>query len=515
MRVQVDHLAADGFELELPDDKGGPADHFKIARGVGLKGAYIQEEREIHIAGVTADELDASLALLHLSGGKRFSAAPLSLRGGEMDCRLARGPLDGRVKFGGKITARELSGRTIEVGLGVGEDGTARHVAIGSLEAGPLIWSNGVKEGMSVVAGGLKLGNGRLELAGTTIAFEAIAAKDVVVTVTEAGTRLAAAAIEVRGVEVLIGKTRVRVDRVALSSGVLFDRGRVSIGGAALGEIALDLELSPKRDDGAPKTAAAAPMDFRFLDGLTGRVDVDVIVDAKVSILHRKAKHKLRVAVEDGIIDFHQLERNLSALEDAVLDFEFEGDRLILEKDIPLIPFDNETLVSWHLDAEGQMLAKDRRVRLSTLAKPEIANKGTSSKQPKKGGFELLKLDLDPIDVDLRLASSAPFTLPNGAVLRLGDGPRAALEGLRVEGAVRHRADEAEAGRVEVGLTNLRAGIANLKLGGRTLSLKTLEVGSTQELSIGLIDFTPMTVRAVARDVHLGEVTLSAPVSET
>lgn len=514
MKVQVDHLAADGFELELPDDKGGPADRFKIARGVGLKGAYIQEAREIHLSGITADELDASLALLHLSGGKRFSAAPLSLRGGEMDCRLARGPLEGRVKLGGKIAARELSGRTIEVALGVGGDGAARDLAIGSLEAGPLIWSNAVKEGMSVVAGGMKLGNGRLDLAGTTITFEAIAAKDVVVTVTDAGTRLAAAAIEARGVQVVVGKTRVRVDRVALTSGVVFDRGRLSIGGAAVGEIALDLELSPKRDDGAPK-AAAPPLDFRFLDGLTGRVDVDVIVDAKVSVLHRKAKHKLRVQVDDGILDFHQLERNLSALEDAVLDFEFEGDRLILEKDIPLIPFDNETLVSWHLDAEGKRLAEDRRVRLRTLAKPEIPKQGTATKEPKKGGFELLKLDLDPIDVDLRLASAAPFALPNGAVLTLGDGLRAAIESVRVQGAVRHRADEAEAGRVEMGVTNLRAGIENLRLGGRTLSLKKVEIGSTQELSIGLIDFTPMAVRAVARDVHLGEVNLSAPAGET
>ena len=74
--------------------------------------------------------------------------------------------------------------------------------------------------------------------------------------------------------------------------------------------------------------------------------------------------HKLRVPVEHGVINFHELERDLSFLEDAVLDFEWKGDRLILEKDIPLVPFDNETLVSWRLDDEGQALADAERLRL-------------------------------------------------------------------------------------------------------------------------------------------------------
>src|SRR5690606_38543108 len=118
---------------------------------------------------------------------------------------------------------------------------------------------------------------------------------------------------------------------------------------------------------------ARAPLDLGFLDRLRGRIHLDVVTDIRLPIIRtRRATHTVRLEVRDGMIEYKRLEKGLAPLEDAVLDFAIRKGRLVLEKDIPLIPFDRRTLVSWPLEEDERRLADGGWVRLARLARPRV-----------------------------------------------------------------------------------------------------------------------------------------------
>src|SRR5690606_11056084 len=80
-------------------------------------------------------------------------------------------------------------------------------------------------------------------------------------------------------------------------------------------------------------------LDWNLLDSLTGHAHVDVGIDITLPLIgRRRAVHQLRVGVQQGRIDYRALESDLSALEDALLDFSVRDDALVLELGIPLLP---------------------------------------------------------------------------------------------------------------------------------------------------------------------------------
>lgn len=298
----------------------------------------------------------------------------------------------------------------------------------------------------------------------------------------------------------------VRVSFVALPQGLTFADNELEIPQLDLGALSAELSFAAAEaaSPSAPPSPASPPVvapptsspassssaegssakaaSFRWLDGLRGQANVDVYVEATYPVYGaRKVTHPLRIALEKGALDYRSLEDGLAPLEDAVLDIELEGDALILEKDLPGVPFDNQTLLRWPLDAEELALARVGRVRLSTLTKVEraVSPKPATDAPPKKGALALHRLELREIDVALGLAGGRSWDLGAHGQLRLGSATNPALSTLRVDGALCFTPDATdEPGELTIGLERAELAVDDVPIGARRLSTERIVVGA-------------------------------------
>lgn len=365
-------------------------------------------------------------------------------------------------------------------------------------------------------------------------------------------------------------RANATLDRLELPEGLRYGEAGLDIDGVEAGAISATVALGESGDDnegdqgggagqgggdqgGAGSTPAssdaaggtAPPSDptaearargqrFKILDGLQGQLDVDLYIDATYPVYGaRKVTHHFRIPIDEGAIDYKRLEKNLATLEDAVLDIELLPGELILEKDLPLVPFDNQTLVRWRLEPHEQALAAVRRVRLSTLLKAELPepDKGVDDKRDEegKGPLQLHRLELRELDLQLALTKGGLLDLGAAGRLRFAtsegeDGESLSpLEGLRVHGVLRH-VTEGEAsslasgrrspspGELALGCARLRCDLEALSLGDRALSAQRLVLegldGARSKVSFDGLAPRELTLEAaslVAADLRLGE----------
>ncbi len=529
MRLAVDRMLSEGLLLELPR-ADGPPDRLELERGAGVRGVYASDKETIHLEQIGADELDAAKIVYHLGASSRFTAAPLALGGAEIDARIARGVLRGRPRFAGRFVAREAQGRSVAF------DGGASHVAAASFEASGVAWASGghdpaelrldrlgagalsialkdvrvelegveargaalrlPESGLEAAVATVELRGGRARVGALDVSFESAALADVRVRRGAAGLDLAASSVELRSLELSTGATTVRVDRARATSGARLEGGALTVGALTLDELSVDAPL-PEAAPQSGRRAAPGPLDLSFLDHLFGRVAVDVHVDAHVPVIKRRvAVHRFRVPVDAGTIDFHELERDLAFLEDAILDFKVKGDRLVLQKDIPLIPFDEKTIVYFQLEDDEIALAKRNVVRLRRLFRPKLPEELA---QPGETRLAIVKLDLDPIDAQLRLDGPGAL-VHQGAALRLGARGRPAIGELRVRGAVRHRpAEPPHPGELRVDVRGLSVALERLPIRGRVLSAETVEVDAIADGHVTFAGVRPCALRGTVR----------------
>jgi hypothetical protein len=502
MKLTIDRLLADGLRLELPREDG-PPDHVELSRGVGARGTYAHDAAWVLLEKMSADELDAASLLLHLAAGRTVAVAPLALRRAEVDLRIARAPLLGRARLTGRIAASSATGRALALELGA-----ATRAVFESLEARGVEYLR-QPEGTRAALSSVEASNIRVDLGGARIAADGLTVEGLRVRDGAAGAlEIEACRAEARGFEVTLGeRVRVRCARLDLPKGLRYDAARLTVPAVAWDEIEVDLMLAaPAEGRSAAPDQARTPPDLRVLDGLAGWVHADVTVDAKIPFLKRRlATHEFRVPIDRGTIDFHELERDLSLLEDAVLDFKVKGDRLVLEKDIPLIPFDEETIVYFPLDEEEQHLARGDRVRLRTLASPKLparpAKEGPSS-------FELVRIDADPIEASLRLLGPSSVAWPGGRV-RLGTDAAPAIGELRVRGAIRHRpADAPQPGEIRADARDLRAALERAEAGAWALSAAEVTLAELADAWLALEGLRPTRARASLKGGAMRDIAL-------
>jgi hypothetical protein len=530
VRIAIDRLLSEGFALELPRDAGEP-DRLELERGVGVRGVYASDRETIVLDGVRADELDAARVTWFIGETTKVLAAPLVLGGAELDARIARGVLHGRQRFVGRFGSRELSARA--VGLDVG----ATRLAAAALEGAGVSYQSAQGEpaevraarlalqalavgtervrvelegaecrgaalrvgaGLEVAVATLELRGGRAKLGELEISFAAAAAGDVRLSKNERGWEVGCRSLSLRGLELRTASARVVVSRLEITEGLRYEAGGFTLGAAEIDELEAELTLVEPAPESGPKPRRA-PFDLRFLDALSGRVLVDLGVDVKLPIIRRRvATHAFRIPIEGGKIDFHELERDLAFLEDAVLDFKLKGDRLVFQKDIPLVPFDEETIVYWSLDDEEIALAKRNLVRLRRL----FDVKQPERKDPRESKVELVQLDLDPIEAVLRLEGASEI-VHRSLVVRLGGAEKDALGELRVAGAVRHRPDQpAQPGELRVDAREIRVGVEGLSVGGRTVAVQGAEIDAVSEVRVVFSGLRPTAVRGALRGVR-------------
>lgn len=468
LSIGVERLGAEGFRLEL-DGVDGAKNIIALAPGGGIRGRYEQDDAIIGLRTIRADTLALSEFAWSSSRARIELAAPSRLTEVEIDATIARGKA--KTKFVGSIRAKSIEA-TVNVVMGA----TTLH-------------------GTTVTIGG----------------FELLAAEDGRVTV-RLGT-ISAGSVRLTG-----GRVDLTAKGVTTTSPVTIDASGITTDRLDIAELDVrvaDLGRSDANADPTPASPAGAPTipELPFLDHLHGHLHVDVMPDITLPIIgSRKAKHAFRIPIEGGVISIDQLERGLSTLESMVIDFEVEDGKLVLEKDLPLVPFDNKPLVEWPLDAAAQTLADKKHVALRTLLRPTIpqsARKEADKDRAKKGkAIDLRRLDIANIDVDLRCGGPSELPVLGGHV-RFGAGDQPALGKLTIKGGIGYAPNDPVAGEVRVGAQHVNVELQDLRLGSRTLrsgvSLQTLDA-----ITVTFAGLSPTALSAKARGLSLRTVTLAS-----
>ena len=244
-----------------------------------------------------------------------------------------------------------------------------------------------------------------------------------------------------------------------------------------------------------------------LLDTLCGHLHVDLKTDMRLPIIgNRKATHEFRIPIEDGVIPIRSLKDGISTLESLAIDFEIEPGRLILEKDLPLVPFDAKPLVHWTLDEQGDALAKAKRVRVATLLQPELpksAKEAAAKDREEKGSaMALRRIDADDIDVALSLARASVLEAAGGRI-HLGTAERAPVDTLHITGALSHVPSEPAPGELKIAAKSLLAALDGLRLGARTLSAAALRIGTIDPATIAFTGLRPTNIDSTFEAVAL------------
>ncbi len=252
------------------------------------------------------------------------------------------------------------------------------------------------------------------------------------------------------------------------------------------------------------------PVDLSFLDGLDGHVNADIGTHIRIPIIPDwRAVHRIRVEVDRGTVDYEKLEHGIGKLPDAVLDFKLDGDRLCLDKDIPLVPFDRRTLLSWPLPSEDERsLARRGRIRLARLLHPhiEIERKVTGRDE---GSRFLEEIRIRDIDVAVSLAADAGMALPSGGTLRLGGtgtGAVPAVERATLRGELVMRPDDRNpVGSLLLEAVGVVVGLGALPVGERHLDVGTATFGRVSG-ELKTRDFTVQQIHAALSSIRVEDV---------
>jgi hypothetical protein len=473
LRIGVEQLGAEGFRLDLEGRNGG-RNVIALAPGGGIRGRLEQDEDAIRLIDVRADTLAAS----------------------ELSWMLARGELRG--------TAR-LHDVQIDASLAIGAARQTRPSFVGTIRAGR------IEADVSV-----KVGDVALEATTVSLGpFELIGDDE---------GRLSVRLGEATGSSVRgnIGPIAISADEVSLPGAVSLTGGDLRIEQAEIGTLEVRVpDLAALRRPAASPgrtSATSTPAWLSILDLLEGHVAVDLGTDVTVPVLGRRAAtHRFRIPIVEGAIDFRALEKNLATLENLVLDFELEDDKLVLEKDIPLVPFDNKPLVQWPLDAGGHALARTDRIRLAVLARPELpASTKAEADQARRtqgSAVQLRKIDARRLDVELRVA--APFQLSAaGGRVCWGGNAKPSVGALRVRGDLAHVPGDPPPGELGITAKDLHASLDDISLGGtRRLTVGALHLPALERLVVAFAGLRPGATTGKLTGLRLAKIDLRAAKS--
>lgn len=558
MRIKLESLDGRHFVLELPLDAAADKKHVvSIQNAANLRGVYQQDDRAIVIEGAKVDELVAEV-LWHLASGPLKLAGPLTAGALALDLVIPRGddagPTAGRaecaslvvpalaVTVGDAASALHISARVAAREFTAANPATSNvwHILATELECAHVaVARTGLDVTLERLVGeraSADLGTGTTAIRFTTAAVAGLGVetpgfglrvaqvrlKDLRLVTEPSGLTLEIGEAELSGVGARIGfgeqAQRVKTAGAIRVRGLRFAEGSFTCARIEIEDAEVAAVLA------AAQTEAVAPEhamqgegrgftmpDLTPLDALHGYVHADVRVDVRLPVIsHRVFTHKTRLDVRQGTIDFKQLEDGLGMLEDALVDIEVRKNALVVE-----VKGVKKTLVAWPLDAEGMALAQQDRVKLRTLAAPDLP-KGEPAETPpppegKEKSIGLRRVDVDGIDVQLGLSGGATLTVPQ-ATIRLGSNEEAALEQLTLQGGLTYapaesgRASHEDPKTLRATLRGLHLGLDSLIVGSSFVKVGRISLAELRETTITMAGIMPAKIEASARGLVLESV---------
>lgn len=369
----------------------------------------------------------------------------------------------------------------------------------------------------SLKADGLELEGFALGIGEFELTAAAVTAEDFAIGWGEKGFQMSAKSLSAKQLQMWPTPDFQIAAGTAAAKSFSIDGGKIHIGTLDLprAEVSAKL-LSAQPDAKTPKAATSneAPVsskpivDFAMLDRLSGKVDVDVRVDVTVPIIgHRKATHMFRIPIEDGTLDYLQLEHNLSSLEDAIIDFAVRDGGLALERVNPLFPArgHGKPIVMWELDDKGLALAESNRVRLSVLPKYRLVTDDEGddkaekvAPKPSSGESPLRELDISGLKADLSLAHAEK---PESGQIRIE-----ALERLSLRGHVSYEPSVPRPGRLQGSIEGVSLALAELAMGKSHLSLKSKAPVALPEIEVDFAGLDIARAHVILESVELYDI---------
>lgn len=302
------------------------------------------------------------------------------------------------------------------------------------------------------------------------------------------------------------GRFEIAVDRVEMPRGLRLVRADRGVELVAPYVSLTDMKLmvrgpfSSSTKPGAPPTRASASAassasgaaarlrqdKLRFLDSLSGRIFITVKVMLDLPVIgNRSLDQQLKVPIQEGSLNFRELEDSLDWLEGAFLDIKHHGDKLQLVWKVPIFGTTHE-LIGWKLDHDAIALAAFGRVPVRSLTDFRIA---ASGKPDDKKRQTLQSLSLDAIDIALSLL--APRSVEaGGGVIMFGGEDQPGMVDLKVTGSIHDRGP----GELKGAIGSVDTTIKDVQLGPAKLTADRLHFDGLDQLEVVFDGFTPQAV---------------------
>jgi len=255
--------------------------------------------------------------------------------------------------------------------------------------------------------------------------------------------------------------------------------------------------------------APAAPADepaplrqdkLRFLDSLSGRIYLTVKVVLDLPVLGKRTlDQQLKVAIQEGSLDFRELEDSLDWLEGRFIDISHEDRTLALQWKVPIVGRARD-LVTWRLDDEAATLASFGRVPVRSLADFRTKGGGGSSESKSTGNGErkgvLQALAIEDIDVAIGLVAPRSLEVGNGLIL-FGSDDSPGMVDLKVQGSISDHGP----GKLTGAIGSVDTTIKDLRLGPLLLTADRLHFDGLDRLEVTFESFRPVKVTMVVHRV--------------
>ncbi|HZO12043.1 MAG TPA: hypothetical protein VFB62_02255 [Polyangiaceae bacterium] len=459
MRIDVEKLAAHGFKLDLTHL--GPRRLVELGPSGALSGYFESTEDELRI---------------------RAGASP-ALSATNLDWELA----DLRIEL-----TSQAQLESVQVALAIARDGSGWGGSIGLRRGNAAALELHLKSFVEPVAlGGIELEGVELEREGGRLSL-----------------KLARASIARATMN--LGKVRVIANRIELTEGVSFDGSTLRLPSLTVGELRFGIDdVAALFGRSKPSSPAKAPLDLTILDQLNGRLDLDLMADATVPLIgRRRATHHFRIPIAEGSIDFKGVERNLSLLEDAVLDFAVRDGKLCFERDLPLLPFNQKTLVYWELAPEELLMAKRNRVRLRRLREFRVIDP-KKVEPDRKSSVELRSLHFDNVTIDLTLRGPAALPVLGGRVV-LGQDGADGIGSLRVRGDVRYDVEgAADRTSLRLDAERITGALEKILVGAFKLQVQSLVLAAIEGVTLAFEGVRPRALEGSIAGIDVRELRAS------
>jgi hypothetical protein len=524
LRIDLGGVRSERFELALA--LGGARQTVSITGVEGLAGTFeyggagSQNAAGWGLRGFSVDRATVNAAELGFTGGALRLGAPLEVVALKVEANHSA-----KQGLRGSATLAAAKLHAVECNLGAPGEQAGIQLKVGELHAEHLECE------VADLAPLLRVGQASLLDVELTTPNATLRIKRVHVEgfrVRFAGgvaLEVGAARAVLSGVSVTALGSVCQLEHVELPAGFSVAGGRLEFDVLTLDQLSLELEaglarlLRPRAQPSARRSMPRVP-DLPFLEHVQGYASCDLSLDVAVPVIkQRSAKYALRLDVAAGVINFQELEQGLSWLEDALVDFEVKGDRLILELDpLPLVTFDNQTLVSWRLDPADRALAQSKRVRLRKLLdyelEPRVAGVADRALNSRSGNAanSLRRLDLRNLDVALSIGGPSELALPGLLSARLGGHGKPAVGQLRLAGALHYAENQVERGELALELRMLELEALALEQSGVSVCAGRLSVGALEIPHLGFEGFAPKRGQLALRDVELRGFAASVPL---